>query len=278
MKKQYILLMVIFVSPLLYAEKTTVDISYGVLDFKGSKKKDKGRREGVKFTYENRKDRYQFSYEKTDTDTFKPPLSVNLKVAKYYVKYTKKIDKTESFFLSYATIDDNLMHQTDGGNIYGFGYGYGALKMAQYISDYKHFNVYQSEVSYTFKKQFSKLKISATFEGKYIHLQNKESNDFSKNAKTDYFTSGVKFHTHYKGYHLGAGAFWGKRVFAVMDSGFKVQHHAMEFNKTYMLGIGRHFQWGNIQFKYIYQEASEIPIDNNGVEVNNIILQLGYHF
>jgi hypothetical protein len=170
------------------------------------------------------------------------------------------------------------MKQTDGGNIYGFGYCYGEFKMAQYISDYKYFNVYQSEASYTFKKQFSELKISATLVGKYIHLQNKESNDFSKNAKTDYFTPGLKLHAHYKGYHLGAGAFFGKRVFAVMNNGFKVQHHAMEFKKTYMFGIGRHFQWGDIHLKYVYQEASEIPIHNNGVEVNNIILQLGYHF
>jgi hypothetical protein len=114
--------------------------------------------------------------------------------------------------------------------------------------------------------------------GKYIHLQNKESNNFSKNAKENYFSPGVKLHAQYKGYHFGVGALLGKRIFSVMNNGFKVQHHAMEFKETYMCGIGKHFEWGSVHLKYVYQKASEIPIYNNNVKIQNIILQAGYRF
>ena len=61
-------------------------------------------------------------------------------------------------------------------------------------------------------------------------------------------------------------------------NGFKVQHHAMEFKETYMCGIGKHFERGDVHLKYVYQKASEIPIHNDNVKVQNIILQIGYHF
>ncbi len=277
MKKNYLWLMPLIVT-LNYAEGTTVKINYETLNFNGSKKKDNAKRVGVMLSHKKDKNLYQLRYERTDTNTFQPPLNKDLKVDKYYLKYTQNIDAVQSFSLSYATIDDNLMKQTDGGHIYGFGYRYGDLKIAQYFSDYKHFNVFQSEAGYTFKRHFGELKTSATLLGKYIHLQDKESNNFSKNAKTDYFTPGIKLHAHYKGYHFGAGAFFGKRIFAVMDDGFKVQHHAMEFKETYMCGLGKHFEWGSVHLKYVYQKASEIPIYNDKVKVENIILQLGYHF
>jgi hypothetical protein len=52
----------------------------------------------------------------------------------------------------------------------------------------------------------------------------------------------------------------------------------MAFNKTYKCGIGKHFSWGDIKLQYIYQEATEVPIDNKDVEVQNIVLQVGYKF
>jgi hypothetical protein len=263
---------------MVYAENTTLNITYETLDFKDSKKKDKGKRVGIALDYRQDKTLYQLLYEKTYTDTFQPPLSENLKVNKYYFKYTKKIDILNAYMLSYVTIDDNLMKETDNGHIYGLGYRYNDLKIAQYLSDYKHFNVYQSEASFTFRKQFGEVKTRVKVVGKYIHLQNKKSNNFSKNAKTDYFIPGIKLHALYKGYHFGAGAFFGKRIFAVMHDGLKVQHHAMEFNETYMGGLGKHFEWGSLHLKYVYQIAEEIPQHNKGVKVENIILKIGYHF
>ncbi len=43
----------------------------------------------------------------------------------YTIKYQYKIDNRERLTLLYATIDDNLMEDVDGGNIFGIGYSQG---------------------------------------------------------------------------------------------------------------------------------------------------------
>ena len=278
MQKKTILWSTLLLSTVSYATTPTLQVSYEILDFDHSRKKDNGVREGVRFQLKQEQNFYQVAYEHTHTDTFQPPLDRDLKVDKYYVNYTRELDSDQSLSLSYATIDDNLMEQTDGGDIYGLGYRYKAFSFKQYFSDYKHFDVYQSEAGYTIKKQYQEFKTSLTLIEKYIHLEDKESNNFSKNAKTDYFTTGIKLHAHYQGYQLGVGTFLGKRIFAVMNNGFKVQHHAMEFDKTYMCGIGKAFKWGGVHLKYVYQEATEVPIHNEGVTVQNLMMQVGYKF
>jgi hypothetical protein len=260
-----------------YAKDTTLKLTYGILDFDNSKKKDQGKRVGISLDYKQDKSLYQLLYEKTDTDTFQPPLTKDLKVDKYYLKYSYRLDGAQTLSASYATIDDNLMKETNGGAIYGLGYQYGMFGFTQYLSDYNHFNVYQSDLKYTFNRELNRIKINTTVIEKYIHLEDKESNDFSKNTKENYLTTGVKMHVSYNTYHVGVGAFFGKRVFAVMNDGFKVQHHAMEFKETYMIGFGKHFDDIDIHVKYVYQKASEIPISNDNVKLQNVIVQLGYH-
>lgn len=278
MKKMKILFVVSLLFTLSYAQSTTVKLSYENLNFDNSKKKDKGKRYGVILSHKAAASLYQIAYSRTDTDTFQPPLPEDLHVNEYYLKYTHMLDDNQALHVSYATIDDNLMKETDGGHIYGLGYKYGAFALRQYLSDYKHFNVYQTDLKYTFKKDFDDVKTSTELIGKYIHLQDRESNAFSANAKENYFTPGVKFHAHYHDYHMGAGAFFGKRVFAVMYDGFKVQHHAMEFNETYMVGFGKHFGAADLTLKYVYQEATEIPINNENVKVQNVGVVLRYRF
>ena len=253
-------------------------MTYENLDFENSKKKDDGKRYGIILSHRTKTSTYQLAYSKTDTNTFQPPLKSDLHVKKYYLKYKHKLDDKQFVSLSYATIDDNLMEAVDGGNIYGFSYKHGAFALTQYVSDYDQFNVYQTDLEYMFKKRFREVSVSAKVLAKYIHLQDRESNDFSKNAKEDYLTPGFKLHAHYKSYHMGAGAYFGKRIFAVMNDGLKIQHHAMEFNKTYMIGVGKHFDDLDISVKYVYQEATEIPIHNENVKVENLILQVGYRF
>ncbi len=278
MNKMKILLMISLFYTFVYAESTTVKLSYENLNFDNSKKKDNGNRYGILLDYEDNNSLFQVAYNKTNTDTFKPPLIEDLHVNKYYLKYTHAMDDLQKLSLSYASIDDNLMKETDGGNIYGLGYSYGDFDLVQYLSDYKNFNVYQTDVTYTFITSLSMFKIKTSLIGKYIHLQDKESNDFSRNAKDDYFTGGLKVHTHYNHYHIGAGAFFGKRVFAVMQDGFRIQHHAMEFNETYMMILGKHFKSADVNLKYVYQNATEIPVKNENVHVRNIIMELAYHF
>lgn len=278
MKKIYTILISALLSTLSNAESTTLKLSYENLNFENSKMKDNGKRFGFLLNYHKEDSLYQIAYDKTNTNTYKPPLTEDLHVNKYYLKYSQKLDNKQSFSISYATIDDNIMIETDGGHIYGLGYKYGPFGLTQYLSDYKNFNVFQTEVKYTFKKEFGELKSFTTLMGKYIHLQDKNSNIFSVNAKENYFTPGIKFHAHYKDYHIGAAAFFGKRIFSVMNDGFAIQHHAMEFNETYMFGIGKHLERVDLNLKYVYQKATEIPINNENVKANNIILQVGYHF
>jgi len=278
MRKMKILFVVSLFLTLSYAQSTTVKLSYENLNFDNSKKKDQGKVYGIALNHQTDDALYQIAYEKTNTDTFQPPLTQDLHVNKYYLKYTHILDDKQAFSVSYATIDDNLMKETDGGDIYGVGYKYGAFGLTQYLSNYDHFNVYQTDVKYKFKKAFGEIHTSATVVGKYIHLQDRESNAFSANAKENYFTPGVKLHAHYHDYHLGLGAFFGKRIFAVMYDGFKVQHHAMEFNETYMFGFGKHFGDVDLNLKYVYQKASEIPINNDNVKVQNVGLVLRYRF
>jgi len=278
MQKKYALLLATVVATSAYAGQDKLTLKYEQLNFTNSKKKDNGKRVGVQLSHKDAANLYELLYERTDTNTFQPPLKKDLLVDKYYFKYTRKLENNQAFSLSYATIDDNIMKETDGGNIYGLGYTYNDIAITQYISDYKHFNVYQTDLSYGYEKEYGLWEFHGKVMGKYIHLQDRKSNNFSKKAKEDYATVGLKLHIHYDDYHFGVGAFVGDRIFAVMNDGFKVQHHAMAFNKTYKCGIGKHFDWGDIKLQYIYQEATEVPINNKDVEVQNVVLQVGYKF
>ncbi len=251
-----------------------IKVNYEILDFSNSKKKKDGKRYGVELDHEDKNNHFQLYYEKTNTNTTQI-VSKDLEVKKYTFKYQYKLSDKERFTFLYATIDDNLMVETDGGNIYGIGYNNHGVGVTQYISNYPHFDVYQSDIKYAFKNIYLK----TTLIGKYIHIKDKNSNGFSKNAKQDYFTAGIKLHQHYKGFHLGAGVYLGERIFAVMKDGFKVQHHAMEFKESYMIGIG-HSLGENIDthIRYGYHKAEEIPTKNDNVKVQNLSFDLIYKF
>jgi len=115
-------------------------------------------------------------------------------------------------------------------------------------------------------------------ENLYIKIDEEHPNSFTKNAKDDYFTSAIKLHTHYNTWHFGGAAFFGKRVFAVMNDGFKLQHHAMEFDRTYTVGAGKSIGNFVIRVQYIYQRATELPLKNENVEVKNIRTIINYKF
>ncbi len=198
---------------------------------------------------------------------------------KYAVKYTYTLADKEKISLSYLDIEDNIMKETDDGHIYGIGYQNGAFALAQYLSDYRHFDVYQTDVKYSFFQRFENAtKAKLTLIAKYMRLSNEDSNPFSKNAKKSYLSPGVKIHIHRDDYHFGVGAFFGKRIFSVMKDGLTTQHHAMEFSQTYMAGIGKRFGAFDMHLKYIHQKAEEIPIHNKNVIVDNVALMVKYVF
>jgi len=279
MKKTfYAALAAVLMTPSGYAENAFVHVEYQHFDFDHSLQKKNGERYVIHVGYQKEHSKFEAAYSKTGTRTFQPPLPDDLDVNKYYFKYTYSIDTKQAFGFSYATISDNLVKETDGGNIYGITYRYANIRLGQYISDYDHFNVYQTDLGYTWKYQSDVLKLKTTLLGKYIHLQDRESNSFSAKAKADYFTPGVMFGAKYGKWHAGAGVYLGKRIFAVMHDGFGVQHHAMEFDRTCMAAVGRKTGDLDITVKYQYMRATEVPLENKDVRMDNVILSVGYRF
>jgi hypothetical protein len=251
-----------------------IKINYETLNFTNSLKKEDGKRYGIEIDHEEKHHHIQLYVEKTKTHTT-PIVSEDLDVNKYTLKYQYKLSPKERISLSVTTIDDNIMEEVDGGHIYGIGYSKNGLGATQYLSDYPHFDVYQSDLKYSFKVK----PVKATIIGKYIHLKNKNSNSFSDKAHSDYFTGGLKLHSHINGYHLGAGVFLGNRIFAVMKDGFSIQHHSMEFKESYMIGVGHNVgKNSSAHLRYSYHKAKEVPMDNDNVTVNNVSLNFVYRF
>lgn len=256
---------------------TKIKVQYETLDFENSLKKEDGKRYGVGIDHQNEKHHYQFYYEKTNTNTTNL-VPKDLEVKKYTAKYQYAPNKANRVSLSYATIDDNIMKEVDGGHIYGLAYKYKAVSLTQYLSDYSHFDVYQTDLKVGMKRVFNNIEVMGAIEGKYINLKDRESNAFSKNAKREYFTTGLKLHAHYDDWHFGMGTYIGERIFAVMNEGFRVQHHAMEFKNTYMAGIGKEFGDTLVHLRYINQEAKEVPMNHDNVKVDNWALEVEYKF
>ena len=85
--KRLVLLGIVFLN-IAHSENTTIKVSYENLNFDNSKKKDDGKVYGVTLEHKTVDALYQVAYQRTNTDTFQPPLSDNLNVDKYYFKYT----------------------------------------------------------------------------------------------------------------------------------------------------------------------------------------------
>ena len=185
--------------------------------------------------------------------------------------------------MNYISILDDNIAITDGGDSYGAGVTYSfnkktSLNFTQYRTVYQDFNINQSDFNIEYKTNIDDVKIKLNSITKYISIDEKNVNGFTKNAKKDYLTSGLKIHSHYKSYHAGAGIYLGKRAFAIMNDGFKVQHHAMEFDRTYALGVGKNISDFVLRFQYVYQRAVELPVQNENVEVKNLRLIINYKF
>jgi len=256
----------------------SISTSFESFDFTNSKKKDKGNRYNIAINHKEGKFLWQIYYSKTRTDTFQPPSPTNLRVDKLYFKGSYNYNKFNSIYFGYATIDDNLMKSVDGGNVYNIGYRYKNIKFNQYFSNYSKFNVYQSDINYKLKYKFDNMKVSINMAMRYIHLKDKDSDKFSQNAQDDYLNGSLHIHLLYPNFFIGSGVVIGKRAFAIMKNGFRIQHHAMEFDKTYQFGIGK--KWDKIETKlmYVHQEATELPIMNKNVELDNVIFELKYLF
>ena len=249
--------------------------------YKNSKQKEAGKVYGIGGDIHYFANEFRFVYENGAATTKKPPLDKDLKNEKIFFRYRYTKDRL-SFYGNYLRVLHDNIAITSGGDGYGIGVGYKiddiALNFTQYMVMYNDFKTYQSDIKLEYKTNFDAFKVKFTLLDKYISLDDKQANIFTKNAKKSYNTFGIKLHTHYKSYHLGGGAFFGKRVFAIMNDGFKLQHHAMEFSKTYAIGIGKTLKPFIARVQYIYQKAKELPIQNDGVVIKNMRFIFNYKF
>lgn len=278
MPKYILLTLLSFLTLTLHAADTTLATSVQFINFSHSVQKKDGQKYMLHLTHNSGSEHYHLAYERGDTRTYQPPLPDNLHVDKLFLHYAHVFKPKQSLHLHFSTIDDNLAKETDGGRIYGVGYHYGHFHVTQYLSDYHHFDVWQSDLLYKMHRPTALGNLRIVLLAKYIHLTDKNSNGFSKNAKTDYFTPGINLHLHNAHLFSEVGAFFGKRVFAVMQNGFAVQHHAMEFTQTYMAGIGKVFANYSIRLGYSYMRANELPLHNKGVTISNLALSFVYRF
>jgi len=252
-------------------------------DFKNSVQKEDGKVYGIGVDIHHDNSSYKLAYEYGDTNTKQPPLEKDLKTDKLFLKYSYDLQNDFEFNINYINILNDNIAITDGGQAYGAGVTYHIKKnintnFTQYYTNYDDFNVYQSDLTINYKMKIDDIKVKLTSITKYINIDEENVNGFTKNADDSYLTSGLKLHLHYDGYHFGSAVYFGKRVFSIMDDGFKIQHHAMEFDRTYAVGIGKNISDFVLRLQYIYSRATELPAENENVEVSNMRLLLNYKF
>ena len=252
-------------------------------DFDNSVQKEDGKVYGIGADIHLDHSEYRFAYEYGDTNTKQPPLKEDLRTDKLFLKYSYDFQNNFEFNVNHINILNDNIAITDGGKTYGVGITYHIRKnintnFTQYYTNYEDFNAYQSDLTINYKMKIDDIKVKFTSVTKYIKLDEENVNGFTKNAENSYLTSGLKLHLHYDGYHFGSAIYFGKRVFAIMDDGFKIQHHAMEFDRTYAVGIGKNISDFVLRLQYIYSRATELPAENENVEVSNVRLLLNYKF
>ena len=286
--KHYILILLILSTSLL-ADVTSavvhssVSTYYEDKTFKNSVQKTDGIVYGVGGDIHYKNSEYKFTYEHAHTNTNQPPLPEDLKIDKIFLKYGYKFNDKFKINFNYINILSDNIAITDGGESYGLGLTYNSnkkisLNFTQYYTNYDDFNVYQSDFKLVYKIKLDKIKIELKSITKYINIDEENINSFTKFADNDYLTTGALFHIHYNSYHLGGGAYIGSRAFAIMSDGFKIQHHAMEIDRTYALGVGKSIGDFILRFQYIYQRAEELPLHNKGIDVRNLRFILNYKF
>jgi hypothetical protein len=258
-----------------------VRFQYDYLNFTNSKQKDYGSRGTLHLKSSFDDKTLQLAYEKTITETYKPPLKSNLNVDKLIARYDQKLFDHGRYNLGLIMVKDNLV-PTDGGKVFNLGYMHrltpdAALEGNIYYGHYDIMKTYQFDAALKLHKKIGS--VDTLLVGLLKDIVVDECSDvFCANAKSNYLTAGVKVKLDYNGYFLHAGGFYGKRAFAVMMEGFMLQHHAMEFDRTYMAGIGKRFEDIELKVRYVHQRAKELPLNNSGVDVDAMSLRVAYFF
>jgi len=252
--------------------------------YSNSKQKEDGMIYGVGADIHIGNAGYKLTYEEGGANTT-PKVPIDLEMQKVFFKFDYKFDKHFSANINYiGVLHDNLALHADGAYVGGGGITYRfdkklSLNFTQYFSVYDKFDIFQSDLRVDYKTRFDRVKVKFSSVTKYIYVEDgNTTHSVVDNADESYFTTAIEAHAHYKSYHLGGAAYFGKRVFAVMNDGFKLQHHAMEFDRTYAVGGGKTFGDFILRLQYIYQRATELPLSNPGVEVSTLRFMTNYKF
>ena len=259
-------------------------LNTGIKDYSNSKTKVDGKTNnvGINFNYQN--SYINLNYMKDEVNKEHPVTKKSmeqLNVKKYNINYKYKVSDKLSLKANYIKIIDNLA-PTDQGKIYGLGVKYNYFKglgtsFDVYRSDYNNFNVNQYDLSIYKGFKIGEIKSKVTLIAKKIEIDGDKYGNYIFKDK-DYLTTGIKLNGSYNGYVGGIGAFFGKRIFSVLKDGTKVQHHAMEQDKTYMISFGKKFKNFDLIASYSYQNGKELPEKQNDVDTKVTSLMLKYKF
>ncbi|MEA3352667.1 MAG: hypothetical protein U9Q33_02475 [Campylobacterota bacterium] len=283
----YKIMIGIITSGILLSANTSINISQGEKDYTNSKKKIDGKTSSINISHKYKNGDILLGYLKDDVSLITNPKG-DLDVKKYNVKYQHNIIPKLNIKASYIKIIDNQA-PTDQGKVYGIGTDYKitkgvGVKLEYYKSDYKPFNVNQYDLSIYKGFKLNNLKAKFTIGSKVIKIDGDTYNPDMPIAKQYNFKDKsynpifVKMGLNYQGFTAGIGAFFGKRMFTVLDGGTKVQHHAMQQDKTYMLKLAKSFQNIQVGLKYSFQNGDELPENQKDVDTKVTSLFLQYKF
>jgi len=277
MKKQ--LLVLLCGASLLYGG-SEVSLTAGKKDYINSAKKIDGNTLNFSVAHKYEDGKISLGYLKDDVNLITNPKG-DLEVKKYNAKYNHQLGEKLNLKASYIKILDNQA-PTDQGKVYGLGATYKfqkgfGTKFDIYKSDYETFDVNQYDLSFFKGFKVGETKGKVTLIGKSIKIDGNKYGSYTFKDK-DYFTTGVKLGLNYHGYVAGMGAFFGERIFTILDDGTKVQHHAIEQDKTYVLSLGKKFKNFDIIAKYSFQNGNELPEGRNDVDTKVTVLQVNYKF
>jgi hypothetical protein len=268
------------VGGMLYANPQ-ISYQYGQKEYENAKYKIDGVEQIFGLSYKYQSGQISGSFSKDEVNLKSHPKSSKLEVEKSNLNIRQNFNENLSGKISYIGIEDNLA-PTDDGKIYGFGGTYSINKgfgiiLDGYKSDYKSFDVTQYDVGMYKGFKIAEVQAKVTLGAKFINIDGDKYATYTFKEK-EYQTNFISINGNYQGFFGGVGAMFGKRMFAVLDDGNKVQHHAMEQEKTYMFSFGKNFKNFDVALQYNYQNGKELPENRDDVDTKVTSLMLKYKF
>lgn len=280
MKK--IILTTAFLTSCLIAN-SEISTNYTYKDYINSKTKTKGKTFDYRFLHNFENSQITINFEdsltKRENEITKAKLT-SLEVEKLSFKYFYNLNENYSVKTSFLNIEDNLA-PTDDGKTYGLGVinrnNFFDIKIDTYLSDYEDFNVNQYDLTFVKKFKFNDINFMGQTGIKYIDINGSKYSNYT--LKDNYYTSYfLNLNANYNGFIFGLGFMNGDRLFAVQEDGLKVENHALEQNKTYMVSLGKKFKNIDLISRYIYSNSNELPENRNDVKSKFFSLGLKYKF